>query len=901
LFLFRQQGNREKEEHTLLFIGLNYLGVSDYEQALEYFREVLDITREIGDLEGERTILQIMAWAHGSLFEFRQSLAYSFESLELWREIGDPAMEAELLFEIGKIYGRLDDYHETISYCQQAIDIWQETGDEELEADALVNIALALYHLSDFEQAMSHLQQALDIQQDIGDREGEGRTLNVAGMVYDRLNDDDLALDYYEQALAVERETGNRKRESEILGNIAAMYLEADDQAQALPYYEQALAIQQELDEPALEAASLNGIGAVYFGLGDYQRALTYYEQALPLWQEVGDRHGEAVARSNIGLLYRHTAAPEQSLELYQQSLGIMQELGDRAGEAAILSMIGNVHEIAESYPQAVDYYLRAISVLEDIRASASVEAIQTALAGVNVEVYQRAVRLLVELDRNDEAFSVAERSRARTFLDGMGNGRPDLYEGVDADLLRQEEVLRGELAALERALVEERSRPAGEQDEQVVRSIEEQLADKQQEYEELLARLQLANPELASLVTVPTTAVSDIQALLDERTTLVVYYLTDENGLAFVVAQDVMEVVVLPVGVEEIAQAVEGFRSLGLANLGNPYPRSLSDLYAWLVEPLLPYMATSHVGIIPHQTLHYVPFAALNDGEEYFGEQYTLFHLPSASVLPFIQDKVGREYANPVVMGDPQTDAPDLPELAFAVQEAEQVAALLGTVPLLEGEASESALRTRVGEAGVVHLAAHGSFNLAAPLFSRLWLAPSEEDDGRLNVHEVYGLDLDQADLVVLSACETQVGELSAGDEVVGLNRAFLYSAPTVMASLWAVDDEATGTLMGRFYTHLSEGMGKAEALQMAQEDVRTDAAHPEWAHPYYWAGFVLSGDPGMAEFVGVGATTSADEPEGALPATTTDEPGICPPFALLPTALVAATFRRWGSRRDV
>lgn len=172
--------------------------------------------------------------------------------------------------------------------------------------------------------------------------------------------------------------------------------------------------------------------------------------------------------------------------------------------------------------------------------------------------------------------------------------------------------------------------------------------------------------------------------------------------------------------------------------------------------------------------------------------------------------------------------------------------------------EASEEALSAQVGAAGAVHLAAHGSFNPAAPLFSRLWLAPGADDDGHLNVHEVYGLDLQQADLVVLSACQTQLGELSAGDEVVGLNRAFLYGAPTVVASLWSVDDEATGVLMVRFYTHLLAGMGKAESLQTAQNEVRTDPAHPEWGHPYYWAAFVLSGDAGTASSTVPTATVS-------------------------------------------
>ena len=121
-------------------------------------------------------------------------------------------------------------------------------------------------------------------------------------------------------------------------------------------------------------------------------------------------------------------------------------------------------------------------------------------------------------------------------------------------------------------------------------------------------------------------------------------------------------------------------------------------------------------------------------------------------------------------------------------------------------------------------------------PLFSRLWLTPGEEHDGYLNVQEAYGLDLSYVGLVVLSACETQLGELSADDEVVGLNRAFLYGTPTVIASLWSVNDEATGVLMENFYTYLQEGMGMAQALQAAQKE----------KHPYYWAAFIINGDAG-------------------------------------------------------
>jgi CHAT domain-containing protein len=142
------------------------------------------------------------------------------------------------------------------------------------------------------------------------------------------------------------------------------------------------------------------------------------------------------------------------------------------------------------------------------------------------------------------------------------------------------------------------------------------------------------------------------------------------------------------------------------------------------------------------------------------------------------------------------------------------------------------------------VHLAAHAELNPTSPLFSRVFLAPDAQNDGSLTVQEVYGLNLARADLVVLSACDTQLGAQSRGDDLVGLNRVFIYAgAPSVIASLWRVNDEATAVLMTAFYRQLRAGASKAQALQAAQVETRR-----HYPHPYYWAAFVLTGDPGTS-----------------------------------------------------
>jgi CHAT domain-containing protein len=188
-------------------------------------------------------------------------------------------------------------------------------------------------------------------------------------------------------------------------------------------------------------------------------------------------------------------------------------------------------------------------------------------------------------------------------------------------------------------------------------------------------------------------------------------------------------------------------------------------------------------------------------------------------------------------------SQAEGLPPLYEVDQEVKAIARLFKTRLLIGENATESGLKEYVGHYSILHLAAHGELNTTSPLFSRIVLSPDQKNDGALEVHEVYELDLQQTHLVVLSACETHLGKQSRGDDIIGLTRAFMYAGtPSVIASLWKVDDRATSDFMTDFYKHLKQGKSKAEALQIAQKKTRN-----RYPHPYYWAAFVLTGDPGI------------------------------------------------------
>ena len=186
-----------------------------------------------------------------------------------------------------------------------------------------------------------------------------------------------------------------------------------------------------------------------------------------------------------------------------------------------------------------------------------------------------------------------------------------------------------------------------------------------------------------------------------------------------------------------------------------------------------------------------------------------------------------GNTAASPLlVIAQPYAEG--LPPLRFAEQEAQTIAALYGAQPIIGDAATEAALRSQAPGHRLIHIAAHGQLNAKSSLFSRLILASQAEDDGALEVHEVYGLDLTHADMVTLSACQTQLGSQSNGDDVVGLSRAFIYAgAPTVVASLWSVDDEATaGLMLGILHPpEKRHGQGRSAARSAVRPAPRRDA----------------------------------------------------------------------------
>jgi CHAT domain-containing protein len=271
--------------------------------------------------------------------------------------------------------------------------------------------------------------------------------------------------------------------------------------------------------------------------------------------------------------------------------------------------------------------------------------------------------------------------------------------------------------------------------------------------------------------------------------------------------------------------------------------PQLAELMYKRLLEPMRSSIRGKDLLIVPHGTLHYLPFAALHDGERYLVQGRSIRYLPSATLLgllPAARNQATKDSINKLlILGNPDLGDASL-DLPSAQTEAQDLQGMFNrnSELFVRREATETLLKERAQDFSHVHIASHGEFSADAPLLSRLKLAKDDRNDGMLSVSEIYGLRLN-ANLVMLSACETGLGSVSNGDDVVGLTRGFLYAgAQNVVGSLWEVDDDATAELAKLMYVSMKAGTSVAKSLSQAQ-----DQLIKKKPHPFFWAAFINTG----------------------------------------------------------
>ncbi|HEY9877276.1 MAG TPA: CHAT domain-containing protein [Leptolyngbyaceae cyanobacterium] len=895
LTIYRDLQNRRGEGGALGSLGLAYRNLGDYRRAINFYEQALSLFREIGDRNREGRTLGSLGVAYRNLGDYRRAIEFHEQDLAIARELGDRDGEGRALGNLGIVYDNLGDYGRAIEFYEQTLAIAREIGNRRSEGNALGNLGIAYDNLGDYRRAIEFHKQTLATAREIGDRGGEGTALGNLGLTYDNLGDYGRAIKFYEQSLAIAREIGDRDGEGRNLGNLGLAYDSLGDYRRAIEFYEQTLEIARQIGNRSGEGNALGSLGNAYFSQGDYRRAIEFHEQYLEIAREIGDRRGEGMALGNLGNAYYNLEQYDRALDFYSQTLPIFSTLGSRAEAGSALNNIGTLLNVQDQPELAIVFLKASVDVRESIRGDLRGldTTLQQSFTDTVADTYRILADLLLQQNRILEAQRVLDLLKVQELDDSLRGVRSTdatasgvAFWQVESELLAlYQQVIADadELAQLQAADYDSLS----SEQQQRLATLRQRSTDVQRrftafldlpEVRSLLAQIrqETAGQNLA-IETQHRALQNNLRTLPQKTALLYPLILPDRLELVLVTADGPPLRYPTAVKGEELNRAIVAFGQ-ALKDPSSDIQPLAQQLYSWLVAPLEPQLEQAGIESLlyaPDGALRYVPLAALHDGEQYLAQRFSLSHITAASLTNF--DQVPRaderrllaaacaECSFTITVGETTFPFGDLP---YTETEVKALAAQVpNTSVLLNGNFSRSELDKRLGSYSIIHLATHGAMVENQPSQSFVLLG-SGETVSLETIRQSWSLS--NAELVVLSACETAVGspQLGSGVEILGLGYQIQEAgALGVLASLWKVSDQGTQVLMSAFYDALRQGMTKAEALQAAQQALITGdfsavggqratvelvstatgqsrVASGSLAHPYYWAPFILIGN---------------------------------------------------------
>ncbi len=906
--LFRAQGEFEKslsslqqaltvsrrlspsfQGKCLIRLGILKWNLGDVPAAERYFGEAVKAYQEAGDPKAQELCAKCLATINSfnSGKNDRRDRLYhrAAERLEkaslLGRETGIPDLQLKCLRQLALAYldqHKLDLFLEN---AEKGLGLAAGTKHRAEQSRCLNNIGVYHQQRAHYSQAIASFDEALSLSRRAMDLATEAECLNNLGLVYRELGNLGRAQFYLSGALALDRAIGNVGSIPLDLGNLGSVLVRRGIDAKsekdlrfALEAFQGCISSwEQDGADPVISYATLNNMGIILNELGDYGGARRHFARAL----EIVNPEEQALERcqvlTNIATSYLDERNMEDARSLYGSAFDISER---HSFEHVLMEScygLGQCHEQLQDTDSAWSYYRRAIEIMEGMRSRISSEPLMIGFTRNKFGVYERAMHILAgryasqpSTESLEEVFNLMERAKARAFLQSVYDAHLDVAASELAILEKRQQVISRNISKLARSL---ESQVISEDERQTLKN---ELELEEEEYVRIISETKTAGRASEDRWQKTSCRLNDIrQFLIAEKAVLLEYFLGEERSYLLSISASGGDLHILPARLT-IESSLRGY--LKSISDGGPDPRAGFEAAERIGRELIPpgeaekLRTAKALIVIPDGILNHLPFEALKirkgSSSRYLVEEVRVSYCPSASSLAVLKGITDRGKRPKVLLavGGPSYNRfraltggiplsrHNLSLLPSSKREVVDISKLFSAdmVDILAGDSADERTikRLPLDDYRIIHFACHGFLNELHPFRSALILTPNDvpPEDGFLQMREIYGLSL-KADLVVLSACQTGQGLLEKSEGSVGLARPFFFAGTrSVIASLWSINDEATATFMQEFYHFLTSGHTAAEALCLTKRNMIRSSQ----AHPYFWASFMLQGDPSVA-----------------------------------------------------
>lgn len=841
-------GKLRQETYFSMQLGSLYLDNNEYEKAIELINKAFNLCTIIGDDNLERFVEELYATYYLMLDYYPRAIEHYQNVLTYAERIKNIKIQADVRLQLGTIHAITGDYQNAYDYFNQSLLLSLKVQENYFQAQALKRLGDLKYNFNELDDSEQYYLQALKMADKMDEPYTRCLLLNDLGMVADARKEYEKAMDFYRRALK---------------------------QAAALDYQTE-------------EGAILLNMGLNQSKTGKHDLAMANMRQALRFYQTAREFIGIGAAYRLMGHAYYRQKQYSLAMPFYQQSREISTRIHTVPQLIYSLKGIGNCYREMGNIPEAIRHYEAALKLLEDMENQLQNMETRFRFGEDLFEYYEALIGIcgqMYEKNHDDaslaRAFELSEQAKARNLSAAIAKSRLlQKVSGFAPALTMQLLLLNKKLELKQREYVDRFGGGINTTPEAIAVRAEISLLEKHRA--EFIDKIHRENPRFFQLVTPGVISLRELQSRLPADTAALEFFVGEKDTYYWVIRRDGLSFGKLGLSRDQLTdllrlasfnlyspKKVEFFKDYlknqRWAGIGT---KALHGLHQRLFAPLAGRLrGVNRLLIIPDDKLNYLPFEMLvtslgsRDEVHFLIEQFSINYLPFAGLIDALPEAApAKDRGNVLVMGDPDfSDYLDrklgektvpLSHLPYSGEEAREIYDLFPHSRLFVGkDATESNFKQFAPHYRILHPSTHNFLDDRQPFYSRLVFAPDPKrgEDGSLYTYEIFNMNL-KADMVVLSGCETGLGLLSRGEGIMGISRAFMYAgASSLVVSLWPVGDSSTSRLMTSFYHNLWQGKTKADSLRQAKLEMIRD---PALRDPFYWAPFILIGDPGMFSF---------------------------------------------------